>query len=156
VRCFESGFQPEPGWRNWQTQRTQNPFCENTQHSATKRTNPHLASKSPLLAGTDAASAGWFPIAALPALAFDHRTIVDYAVNRLRNKLGYTTVGFELLPGKFTLTALQMLHEAILGRALDKRNFRRKILSSGLLAASNEMEITGRKPARLYAFWNPR
>jgi len=109
-----------------------------------------------LLAGTDAASAGWFPIAALPALAFDHRTIVDYAVNRLRNKLGYTTVGFELLPGKFTLTALQMLHEAILGRALDKRNFRRKILSSGLLAASNEMEITGRKPARLYAFWNPR
>jgi 8-oxo-dGTP diphosphatase len=77
-------------------------------------------------------------------------------VNRLRNKLEYTSVGFELLPKKFTLTKLQMLHEAILGRLLDKRNFRRKILSMGLLTASKEMEITGRKPARLYAFRNPK
>jgi 8-oxo-dGTP diphosphatase len=61
-------------------------------------------------------------------------------------------VGFELLPKKFTLSTLQMLHEAILGKLLDKRNFRRKILSSGLLAASKEMEATGRKPAQLYAF----
>jgi 8-oxo-dGTP diphosphatase len=112
--------------------------------------------KSPLLAGTDAASAGWFPVAALPALAFDHGGIIEYAVSRLRNKLEYTSVGFELLPKKFTLTTLQMLHEAILGRMLDKRNFRRKILSTGLLAASKEMEITGRKPARLYAFRNTK
>ncbi len=112
--------------------------------------------KSPLLAGTDAASAGWFPVAELPALAFDHGTITNYAISRLRNKLEYTTVGFELLPKKFTLTALQLLHEAILGKVLDKRNFRRRILSSGLLTASKEFEITGRKPARLYAFRNPR
>jgi 8-oxo-dGTP diphosphatase len=110
------------------------------------------AGKSPLLAGTDAASAGWFPVDGLPALAFDHGRIIEYAVNRLRNKLDYTNVGFELLPKKFTLSTLQMLHEAILGKLLDKRNFRRKILSSGLLAASKEMEATGRKPAQLYAF----
>ncbi|MGA9672987.1 MAG: NUDIX domain-containing protein [Terracidiphilus sp.] len=112
--------------------------------------------KSPLLAGTDAASAGLFPVEALPTLAFDHGKIIEYAVNRLRNKLEYTSVGFELLPKKFTLTTLQMLHEAILGRSLDKRNFRRKILSTGLLTASKEMEITGRKPARLYAFRNTK
>ena len=110
--------------------------------------------KSPLLAGSDAAAAEWFPVDELPAVAFDHGKIIDYAVNRLRNKLEYTSVGFELLPKKFTLTKLQMLHEAILGRLLDKRNFRRKILSMGLLTASKEMEITGRKPARLYAFRN--
>jgi 8-oxo-dGTP diphosphatase len=112
--------------------------------------------KSPLLAGTDASAAGWFPVAELPAVAFDHCKIIDYAVNRLRNKLEYTTVGFELLPKKFTLTALQMLHEAILGRALDKRNFRRKILALGLVKATKEMEATGRKPARLYSFRNAR
>jgi len=110
------------------------------------------AGKSPLLAGTDAASAEWFPVDALPPLAFDHGRIIEYAVNRLRNKLDYTNVGFELLPKKFTLSTLQMLHEAILGKLLDKRNFRRKILSMGLLTASKEMEVTGRKPARLYAF----
>ena len=112
------------------------------------------AGNSPLLAGTDAAAAGWFGVDELPVVAFDHPKIIGYAVNRLRNKLEYTSVGFELLPKKFTLTKLQMLHEAILGRSLDKRNFRRKILSTGLLTASKEMEITGRKPARLYAFRN--
>jgi 8-oxo-dGTP diphosphatase len=110
--------------------------------------------KSPLLVGTDAASAGWFSVAELPPVAFDHHKIIDYAVNRLRNKLEYTTVGFELLPQKFTLTALQVLHEAILGKTLDKRNFRRKILSLGLVKATKEMEATGRKPARLYSFRN--
>jgi 8-oxo-dGTP diphosphatase len=112
--------------------------------------------ESPLMAGTDAAAAGWFPVDALPELAFDHGRIIDYAVNRLRNKLEYTSVGFEPLPKKFTLTKLQMLHEAILGRSLDKRNFCRKILATGLLTASKEMEITGRKPARLYAYRNPK
>jgi len=112
------------------------------------------AGNSPLLAGTDAAAAGWFGVDELPVVAFDHPKIIGYAVNRLRNKLEYTSVGFELLPKKFTLTKLQMLHQAILGRSLDKRNFRRKILSTGLLIASKEMENTGRKPARLYAFRN--
>jgi len=110
------------------------------------------ADKSPLLAGTDAAAAGWFPMSALPPLAFDHGRIVDSALERLRNKLGYTTVGFELLPAKFTLSALQGLHEAILGKALDKRNFRRKVQALGLVKPSKEMQATGRKPARLFSF----
>ena len=114
------------------------------------------ADKSPLLAGTDAASARWFAVAELPPLAFDHATILECAVNRLRNKLEYTTVGFELLPAKFTLTRLQSLHEAILGKPLDKRNFRRRILALGLLKATKEMEATGRKPARLYVFRSSR
>ena len=110
------------------------------------------ADKSPLLAGTDAASARWFAVSELPPLAFDHAAILACAVTRLRNKLEYSTVGFELLPAKFTLTRLQSLHEAILGKPLDKRNFRRRILALGLLRATKEMEATGRKPARLYAF----
>ena len=108
--------------------------------------------KSPLLAGTDAAAAGWYPVSALPPLAFDHKRIVEYAVDRLRNKLEYTNVGFQLLPAKFTLSALQALHEAILGKPLDKRNFRRKVLGLGLVKPSKEMQATGRKPARLFSF----
>jgi 8-oxo-dGTP diphosphatase len=108
--------------------------------------------KSPLLAGTDAAAAGWYPVSALPPLAFDHKRVVEYAVDRLRNKLEYTNVGFQLLPAKFTLSALQALHEAILGKPLDKRNFRRKVLGLGLVKPSKEMQATGRKPARLFSF----
>ena len=108
--------------------------------------------KSPLLAGTDAAAAGWYPVSALPPLAFDHKKIVEYAVDRLRNKLEYTNVGFQLLPAKFTLSALQALHEAILGKPLDKRNFRRKVLGLGLVKPSKEMQATGRKPAQLFSF----
>jgi 8-oxo-dGTP diphosphatase len=108
--------------------------------------------KSPLLAGTDAAAAGWYPVSALPPLAFDHKKIVEYAVDRLRSKLEYTNVGFQLLTAKFTLSALQALHEAILGKSLDKRNFRRKVLGLGLVKPSKEMQATGRKPARLFSF----
>ena len=112
--------------------------------------------RSPLLAGTDAASAAWFTVAELPKLAFDHAGILDYAVNRLRGKLEYSNVGYELLPEKFTLTALQVLHEAILGRKLDKRNFRRKVLGMGLLKPQKEKLATGRKPAELYSFRDQR
>jgi 8-oxo-dGTP diphosphatase len=108
--------------------------------------------KSPLLAGTDAAATAWHPVSSLPPLAFDHQTIVEYAIGRLRNKLEYTTVGFELLPPKFTLTDLQRLHEAILGKKLDKRNFRRRIQLTSLLQPLKEWEPTGRKPAQLFAF----
>jgi len=108
--------------------------------------------RSPLLAGTDAASAGWFAISELPPLAFDHASIVQHAIERLRNKLEYSNVGFQLLPAKFTLSALQSLHEAILGKPLDKRNFRRKILSLGLLKPLKEKLITGHRPAELFSF----
>jgi 8-oxo-dGTP diphosphatase len=105
-----------------------------------------------LQAGTDAADAAWFPAGALPPLAFDHRKIVEYARRRLRNKLDYTGVGFELLPPKFTLTELQLVHEAILGEELDKRNFRRRIVQKGFVRPLDEWRKTGRKPAQLYRF----
>jgi 8-oxo-dGTP diphosphatase len=110
---------------------------------------PHSQS---LHAGTDASDAAWFPVSELPPLAFDHRKIVEYAQLRIRNKLDYTNVGFELLPGKFTLSELQAVHEAVLGEALDKRNFRRKIILKGIVKATKEWQHTGRKPAQLYRF----
>jgi 8-oxo-dGTP diphosphatase len=105
-----------------------------------------------LRAGSDASDAGWFPITGLPPLAFDHRKIVEYAHFRLRNKLDYTNVGFELLPRKFTLTELQRVHEAILGETLDKRNFRRRITQRGIVTPIDEWVQTGRRPAQLYRF----
>ena len=105
-----------------------------------------------LRAGTDASEAAWFPVTDLPPLAFDHRKIVEYAHQRLRNKLDYTNVGFELLPDKFTLGELQAVHEAILGEDLDKRNFRRKTIQKGIVKPSKEWRKTGRKPAQLYRF----
>lgn len=103
-------------------------------------------------AGTDAADAAWFPVDELPPLAFDHRRIIEYAHMRIRNKLNYTSVGFELLPAKFTLTELQLVHEAIMGEAIDKRNFRRKINQQGIVKPLKEWVQTGRKPAQLYKF----
>lgn len=111
-----------------------------------------VASHHAPAAGGDASEARWFPVAELPALAFDHARIVDVALTRLRGKLEYTTVGFELLPPKFTLPELQAVYEAILGTSLDKRNFRRKIEQAKLVKALNEYQYTGRKPARLYRF----
>jgi len=105
-----------------------------------------------LRAGTGASDAAWFPVPELPHLAFDHRKIVEYAHLRIRNKLDYTNVGFELLPAKFTLTELQLVHEAIVGEPLDKRNFRRKIAQRGIVKPLKEFRHTGRKPAQLYCF----
>lgn len=101
--------------------------------------------------------ASWFPVKRLPALAFDHQRIVDYALERLRNKINYTTIGFQLLPRQFTLTGLQGSYEVILGRRLDKRNFRRKMLQLGILKATREFQASGRqRPARLYTFTEPK
>ena len=111
------------------------------------------ADRQTLSPGTDAAAARWWPSGAPPALAFDHRQILDYAVERLRNKLEYTTVGFQLLPRKFTLTQLQRVYEAILGRALDKRNFRRKMELLEILRPLAEQAQDGpSRPAQLYSF----
>ena len=108
--------------------------------------------KLTLVAGADAADARWFRVDGVPPLAFDHKGILDYAVERLRNKLEYTTVGFQLLPEKFTLGELQAVYEAILGRELDKRNFRRKMELLGILKRLREWRHTGRKPAQLFRF----
>jgi 8-oxo-dGTP diphosphatase len=101
--------------------------------------------------GDDAAQARWFEVGELPSLAFDHDEIVRYALQRLRTKLEYTTVGFQLLPTAFTLSQLQRVYEAILGRTLDKRNFRRKVASLGILQPIGQSVRDGaHRPAGLY------
>jgi 8-oxo-dGTP diphosphatase len=104
-------------------------------------------------AATDAMGVGWFGLDDLPKLAFDHAHILAYAHERLRAKVRYAPVGFEMLPPRFSLTQLQRLYEIILGKALDKRNFRKKILSMDLLVETDELETGVRhRAARLYRF----
>ncbi len=102
--------------------------------------------------GSDAAAASWFPLAELPELAFDHSEIVRYALRRLRYKLEYTAVGFELLPPEFTLSELQFTYEIILGETLDKRNFRRRILEANVIEETQRMHLGEGRPARLYRY----
>jgi len=97
--------------------------------------------------------AEWFPLDKLPPLIFDHRQMLDTALERLRQKVANHPIGFELLPTKFTLPQLQNLYEAIYGYPLDKRNFSRKILSLGILQKLNEKEKeTSKKGAFYYIF----
>jgi len=104
-------------------------------------------------AATDAAQALWFSLDDLPKLAFDHDAILKTAHERLQNKLRYQPVGFELLPKLFTLRQLQELYEVVLDRALDKRNFRKKILKMGVLVETDEVESdVAHRAARLYRF----
>ncbi len=106
-----------------------------------------------LHAATDARAAGWFPVDRLPKLAFDHERIVEVARRRLCGKVRYQPIGFELLPPKFTLRQLQRLYEVVLGRVLDKRNFRKKILAMGIIEELDEMEeAVAHRAARLYRF----
>jgi len=102
--------------------------------------------------GSDAAQARWFPVDQLPHLAFDHAQIVTYALRRLRYKLEYSAVGFELLPDEFTLSELQYTYEIILGEKLDKRNFRRRILDAGIIEATAHLRTGEGRPARLYRY----
>jgi 8-oxo-dGTP diphosphatase len=104
-------------------------------------------------AGSDAAEARWWPIDALPKLAFDHEDIAKLALSRLRAKLGYTSVAYALLAEEFTLTELQMVYEIILGYSLDKRNFRKKMLAAEILEATPRQKRDGaHRPAQLFRF----
>jgi 8-oxo-dGTP diphosphatase len=103
-------------------------------------------------AGYDAAEARWWSMYDLPPLAFDHAGILAYALQRLRYKLEYTAVGFELLPKAFTLSELQAAYEIILGEKLDKRNFRRKILNADVIEEAGEYRTGEGRPAKLYHF----
>ncbi len=104
-------------------------------------------------AATDAREAAWFAVSDLPALAFDHEAIATMALERVRDQVRHRPVGFELLPPKFTLTKLQRLYEKILERELDKRNFRKKVLATGLLEELDEVEQdVAHRAARLYRF----
>jgi len=104
-------------------------------------------------AATDARDAAWFSVSDTPSLAFDHDSILASALDRLKGKVRYQPIGFELLPPKFTLSQLQRLYETVLERPLDKRNFRKKILSMGVLVETDEIEQdVAHRAARLYRF----
>ncbi len=104
-------------------------------------------------ADTDAANAAWFAVDDLPQLAFDHEAIVEAALDRLKGKVRYRPVGFELLPEKFTLTQMQKMYEMILEKEMDKRNFRKKVLKLGVLRDTNEVQKdVSHRAAKLYEF----
>lgn len=95
----------------------------------------------------------WQSIERLSRLAFDHRDILHYAVQRLRAKAGYSNIVYGLLPGQFRLSDLQKMYEIILDKPLDKRNFRKRMLASGLLEETGEKDLAGaHRPAMLYRF----
>ncbi|HET9523426.1 MAG TPA: NUDIX domain-containing protein [Terrimicrobiaceae bacterium] len=104
-------------------------------------------------ASTDARNAAWFAVCDLPCLVFDHEAIIDTARQRLKAKVRYEPIAFELLPPMFTLTQLQHLYETILEAPVDKRNFRRKIVTMNLLFETGEIERdVAHRAARLYRF----
>ncbi len=104
-------------------------------------------------AGSDANRAEWFAVDQVPKLAFDHDQILQVALARLKGKVRYQPIGFELLPEKFTLGQLQKMYEHILGRELDKRNFRKKILGMELLLPLTEQQKgVSHRAAKLYQF----
>lgn len=106
-----------------------------------------------LSAQTDAEDVAWFNIKKLPKLAFDHKQIVDHAIKRLRGKIAYEPVGFELLDKKFPFSDLEKLYQGLLGHELDRRNFKKKIMAYGFLEELNESVQRGAgRPARLYQF----
>lgn len=108
-------------------------------------------SKVHAIAGSDASDAKWFKISELPTLAFDHEEMVNKAIDRVRGKINYTNVGFELLPEKFTIPEIQKVLECVLGYSLDRNNFRTKILSLNILIELKERKKEGKgKPSPYY------
>ena len=119
----------------------------------------HAVSVTYMGCGTNIAHSGgseetsFFAVDELPPLAYDHQKIIAYARERLAAKLTYTNAVYGLLQPKFTLTELQKSYEAVFGRELDKRNFRKKFLSLNLIKETNEISKSGaHRPARLFEF----
>lgn len=111
------------------------------------------STKLVLTANSDAEEAKWFPIDDLPKLAFDHNTILSFALKRLKSKLTYQPIGFDLLSKEFLFSELENLYSTILEREVDRRNFRKKILSFEIVEVTEKYgnNIKGR-PAKLYRF----
>lgn len=103
--------------------------------------------------GTDAQSAHWVAVADVKKLAFDHERILKEALNELRWQVQMTNIAYQMMPEQFTLTELQQGYESVLDRKLDKRNFRKRILSMNLIQETNQTKIEGaHRPAQLYRF----
>lgn len=109
-----------------------------------------------LTAGDDALEARWFAVAELPELAFDHPEIIEMAQKRLSAKMEYSTIGFQFMAEEFTLSQLQTVYEEAIGRMLDKRNFRKWILSLNLIEETGKKYARGaHRPAMLYRLTAP-
>jgi 8-oxo-dGTP diphosphatase len=111
------------------------------------------SSKFEIKADTDAENVQWFPFNEIPKLAFDHNAIVQKAIERLKSKLSYQPIGFDLLPKKFLFSELENLYCSILEKEIDRRNFRKKLMSFGIIEETNQFSSikTGR-PAKLFQF----
>ncbi len=97
----------------------------------------------------------WHKVDDLPPLAFDHKEIIEYSLKRTRERLELCPVAYQLLNEKFTLTEMQKAYELIMGKSLDKRNFRKKVvLTSGLIELNEFSKSKSKRPARLYTFEN--
>jgi len=106
-----------------------------------------------LHASTDALEAEWFEIHNLPPLAFDHQQIIDIALERIRSKVRYEPIGFELLEEKFPFSDLEKLYTTLLQEDIDRRNFKKKLMSLGVIEELQEHYTSGAgRPAKLYRF----
>src|SRR5713226_2728965 len=105
-------------------------------------------------AGTkDGGEQEWHPVRRLPVqMAFDHREIVDYAVRRLRSKVGYSSLGFQLLPSEFTISELQHVYEAVLGLSINRGDFWRKVVDRGVIEPTGKERSVRGKRAYLFRF----
>lgn len=111
--------------------------------------HPHAASFAERVA--------WLPIKRIPSLAFDHNHIISKAIEALREALVYKNIGFELLPKKFTLSQLQCLHEIILDKKLDKRNFRKSVKKmDNVVPLDEKQKGVDHKPAQLFEYIGPQ
>lgn len=108
-------------------------------------------------AASDAAAVGWHAFDALPQLAFDHAEIIAMAHRRLVAKLDYSTIALQFMPESFTLGELQCVYESLLNQPLDKRNFRKRILSLELIEETGKQRRNGKhRPAREYRARHPK
>ncbi|MEO1052396.1 MAG: NUDIX domain-containing protein [Bacteroidota bacterium] len=107
-----------------------------------------------LKASTDANDAAWFNIKSFPKLAFDHDHIISVAIDRLKGKIVYEPIGFELLDEKFPFSELEKLYATVLDRPLDRRNFKKKLMSFGFLEDSGEKQklVGAGRPGNLFSF----
>ncbi|MDX1434969.1 MAG: NUDIX domain-containing protein [Gammaproteobacteria bacterium] len=113
--------------------------------------------KLQLRTNAESEGVGWFALDELPELAFDHAEMVETAHQRLAAKLAYSTIVFQFMPDKFTLSDLQKVYEIILNREIDKRNFRKRMLALDQIQQTSEVRRNGsHRPARLYRVKNPR
>lgn len=101
----------------------------------------------------DGVEQDWHPVRRLPVeMAFDHREVVDYAVRRLRSKVGYSSVGFQLLPSEFTISELQHVYEAVLGLSINRGNFWRRVVDRGVIEQTGKERSVRGKKAYLFRF----